>query len=183
MDDATLDLLARAAAAGDDRALAELVQATQSAVHRLCAHLASPREADDLTQETYLRALRALPRFRGDAPARVWLLAIARNTCADHVRTRTRRRRLDLRWRGRAEAARGADAGALVVEDLLSQLDQDQAAAFALTQVLGLSYAEAADVCDCPVGTIRSRVARARATLLAELTDEPAPDRAAGSAG
>jgi RNA polymerase sigma-70 factor (ECF subfamily) len=168
VDDAALDLLARAAAAGDDRALGELVAATQPAVHRLCAHLGSARDADDLTQETYLRALRSLPGYRGEAPVRTWLLSIARHVCADHVRTRVRRSRIDERLVERPGAV--ADIGdRAVVGDLLAHIDADQAAAFALTQVLGLDYAEAAEVCDCPVGTIRSRVARARAALLAEL--------------
>lgn len=167
-----LTLLARAAAAGDDRALGELVGATQDQVRRLCAHLGSPADADDLAQETYLRALRALPRFRGESPVLVWLLAIARHVCTDHVRRRVRRAEIDLRYRPRPGVTAPDDS--VVVEDLLGRLDTDQAAAFALTQVLGLSYDEAAEVCDCPVGTIRSRVARARAALLDQVRDADA---------
>ena len=61
---------------------------------QVCAVLGSDGEIEDLVQETYLRALRSLPRFRGDAPVRLWLLSIARRTCADHVRRRQRQRRL-----------------------------------------------------------------------------------------
>ena len=85
---------AAAAAEGDNVAVAELVRRTESAVWQLCAVLGSDGETEDLVQETYLRALRALPRFRGDAPVRLWLLSIARRTCADHVRRRQRQRRL-----------------------------------------------------------------------------------------
>jgi RNA polymerase sigma-70 factor (ECF subfamily) len=159
-----LKLLADAAAAGDDRALSELVRATQDHVRRLCAHLGSPAEADDLAQETYLRALQALPRFRGESPVLVWLLSIARHVCADHVRRRVRRAEIDRRYRARPRVTAPDDSA--VADDLLGRLDPDQAAAFTLTQVLGLSYEEAAEVCGCPVGTIRSRVARARAALL-----------------
>ena len=60
-------------------------------------------------------------------------------------------------------------ARAISVQALLSGLDPERRLAFALTQVLGLSYVEAAEICECPVGTIRSRVARARADLLARL--------------
>lgn len=60
---------------------------------------------------------------------------------------------------------------AIPVEALLAGLDPDRRQAFVLTQVLGLSYGEAAEVCDCPVGTIRSRVARARADLIARLSE------------
>lgn len=61
-------------------------------------------------------------------------------------------------------------AGEVAVADLLARLDPDRRAAFVLTQVIGLPYAEAAAVCECPVGTIRSRVARARENLIAMLT-------------
>lgn len=165
-----LSLLAQAAAAGDDRAVGELVVATQDQVRRLCAHLASPAEAEDLAQETYLRALRALPSYRGEAPVLVWLLSIARHVCTDHVRRRVRRAEIDRRFPARPRVHEADDA--VVVEDLLRRLDPDQASAFALTQVLGLSYDEAAAVCGCPVGTIRSRVARARAALVALVADD-----------
>jgi RNA polymerase sigma-70 factor, ECF subfamily len=160
-----LSLLAQAAANGDDDALAELVARTQATVHRLCAHLGSPGDADDLTQETYLRALQGLPRFRGESPVQVWLLSIARHVCADSVRRRVRRAEIDRRYPARV--ANTAPDQRILVEDLIARLDPDQAAAFVLTQALGLSYDEAAEVCDCPVGTIRSRVARARAVLVA----------------
>lgn len=166
--------LARAAGSGDRAALAALVRATQADVWRLCAHLVDPGAADDLTQETYLRAMRSLAGFRGDASARTWLLGIARRTCADAIRSRVRGRalveRVGRRERARARQALAAPAGGTTeLELLLAALDEDRRAAFTLTQVLGLSYAEAAEVCACPVGTIRSRVARARADLLAGL--------------
>ena len=146
---------------------------TQAEVWRLCRHLGGRAEADDLTQETYARALRSLPRFRGDASARTWLLLIARRTVADHVRRATR-----ARGRPPVVAAPVPDhAGAVVLDDRLAELAGDRRAAFVLTQVLGLSYAEAAEVCDVPVGTIRSRVARAREQLLDAL-DERSEGRA-----
>ena len=75
-----------AAREGDDQAVAELVRRTQPDVWRLCVALGSTGEEQDLVQETYLRALRSLGSYRGDAPVRAWLLSIARNVCADHVR-------------------------------------------------------------------------------------------------
>ncbi len=162
-----LTLLALAAAEGDDRALADLVRLTQDRVQRLCAHLGSPADADDLAQETYLRALRTLPRFRADAPVEVWLLSIARHVCADHVRRKVRRSEIDRRVRPRERVATPDHSGELW--DLVGGLDHEQREAFVLTQFLGLTYQEAADVCGCPVGTIRSRVARARMALLAQL--------------
>ena len=158
-----LTLLAEAAAAGDDRALRDLVVATQDAVRSLCRRLGSAEDAEDLAQETYLRALRALPSYRFEAPVRVWLLSIARHVCADHVRRRVRRGAIAQRFR--AAPAVSQPDHRIAVDDLVQRLDRDQAEAFVLTQELGLGYAEAAEVCDRPVGTIRSRVSRARAAL------------------
>ncbi len=163
--------LAAAAAEGDGAALAELVRQTQPAVWQLCTALGSHGETEDLVQDTYLRAVKALPTYRGDAPVRIWLLAIARRTCADHVRKRQRQRRLMQRLESEA-AARRADAPPVhglapaATDDLLAALDPDRREAFVLTQLVGLSYEEAAGVVGCPIGTIRSRVARARADLL-----------------
>ena len=164
-----LTRLALGARGGDPVAVAAFVRASQADVWRLCAHLVDVAEADELTQDTYLRALAALPRFRGDASARTWLLSIARRACADAIRSRRRRRalleRLHRREHHRAPVAQAPATGSVELDVLLGGLDEDRRAAFTLTQVLGLSYAEAAEVCGCPVGTIRSRVARARADL------------------
>jgi RNA polymerase sigma-70 factor (ECF subfamily) len=169
-----LTSLARAAGRGDRTALARLIRQTQGDVWRVCAYLVDPASADDLAQDTYLRAIPALRRFRGDAPVRAWLLAIARRACAAEISARSRDRRLSARLAatpdgtlGQPPAEPGAQAAA---DDLLAALEPDRRAAFVLTQLLGCSYAEAAAVCGCPVGTIRSRVARARDDLDAMIT-------------
>ncbi|ROT28265.1 sigma-70 family RNA polymerase sigma factor [Micromonospora sp. HM5-17] len=171
---------ALAARAGDRAAAAAFIRATQHDVHRFVSHLVGPGEAEDLTQETYLRAMRALPRFAGRSKALTWLLAIARRTCADHVRLAMRRPRVAALpdWQLAADAEQARDAvgfaGAVELVRLLEDLPQDRREAFVATQVAGLSYAEAAEVCDCPVGTIRSRVARAREDLVAAMrADQP----------
>jgi RNA polymerase sigma-70 factor (ECF subfamily) len=163
-----LDALASRAVAGDRVALSDLVRGTQADVWRLCAHLVDRQSADDLTQDVYARAIAALPRFRGESPVRLWLLGIARHVCVDEVRRRTRRRRLVGRP-STEEPVVPDPSGSVDLDDLLQGLDDDQRAAFVLTQVLGLRYAEAADALGCPVGTIRSRVARAREALVAAL--------------
>ena len=154
-----------AAREGDDRAVRELVVRTQPVVWRLCSVLGSQGEEEDLVQETYLRALRSAATYRGEAPVQAWLLSIARHVCADHVRRRTRQRRLVDRISRNtfSEPAGLADP----VDHLLPQLLAEQREAFELTQMVGLSYEEAAEVIGCPVGTVRSRVARGRARLLA----------------
>ena len=166
-----LERIAADAAGGDPLAAAALVRATQSDVWRLCAALGDRESADDLTQETYLRAFGSLHRFEGRSSVRTWLLSIARRVCADAVRSRRRRRLtlvrddadLEALSRPRTASAGDAVAEGAAVTDLLARLDADRREAFVLTQLLGLPYAEAAEVAGCPVGTIRSRVARARA--------------------
>jgi RNA polymerase sigma-70 factor, ECF subfamily len=168
-----LTALALTAGSGDRVAMAAFVRRTQPEVWRLCARLGDRGVADDLTQEVYLRALPALADFRGDASARTWLLQIARYVCADHVRRRSRKRALLTRLarrQGPADAVAPDPGGAVDLDALVEGLDPDRREAFVLTQVTGLSYAEAADVCEVPIGTIRSRVARARADLLDALT-------------
>ena len=159
-----LRALLEAAAEGDDGALAELVRRTQPDLWRLCTALGSRGEEEDLVQETYLRALGALSSFRGDAQVRSWLLAIGRNVCADHVRRRERQRRLVQRLLPSSTDVVVASGGGL--DDLLDTLDTDRREAFVLTQMLGYSYEHAAQAIGCPIGTVRSRVARARADLL-----------------
>src|SRR5579875_2449629 len=153
---------------GDAAAASAFVRATQGDVWRLCAHLASPAQADDLTQETYARAFASLHRFLGRSAARTWLLAIARRVCADAVRAAQRDRRLTVP----SARSLGDPAGSVAIRALIAALEPERREAFVLTQVIGLSYAEAADVCSCPVGTVRSRVARARADLVDALGDQ-----------
>jgi RNA polymerase sigma-70 factor (ECF subfamily) len=156
-----LTRLAVSAGDGDRIALAAFVRRTQPEVWRLCRHLVGPVAADDVTQDVYLRALPALPGFRAEASARTWLLGIARRAAADAIRREQRRRRLVPR----RTASAPDPASAIAVESLLAPLDPDRREAFVLTQLLGLSYAEAAEIAGVAVGTIRSRVARARAEL------------------
>jgi RNA polymerase sigma-70 factor, ECF subfamily len=165
--DPTTELALRARA-GDAGAQTAFVRATQAEVWRFTAALVDPGSADDLTQETYLRAFRALASFEGRSSVRTWLLGIARRTCADHLRAVVRRRRLDVRLAAEAvtELPHPDPAHRLGTADLLRRLPEERRTAFVLTQVLGLSYAEAAAVEDVPVGTIRSRVARARDELI-----------------
>jgi len=171
-DDEAVTALALAAARGNERALEAFIKATQQDVWRFVTYLSDAGNADDLTQETFLRALGAIERFSGRSSARTWLLAIARRVVADHVR----------RAQSRPRTAAGAnpehlptgDRHARGFEDLvevtamIADLSTEQREALLLTQLLGLPYADAAAVCGCPVGTIRSRVARARDALLVD---------------
>jgi RNA polymerase sigma-70 factor (ECF subfamily) len=159
--------IVRAAAAGDRGALSAFVRDTQDHVWRYCAYLGRGDDVADLVQETYARALRALPRFEGRTSGRVWLLSIARRVCADAVRSAQRRRALEARWRLERRPAHAAETVSL--ELLLDSLAPERREAFVLTQIVGLPYEATAQICRVPIGTVRSRVARAREQLQAAL--------------
>jgi RNA polymerase sigma-70 factor, ECF subfamily len=153
---------------GDRLALAESIRLSQGEVWRLASHLVGPNEADDVTQDVFIRAWRALPSFRAESSGRTWLLSIARRACADAVRGQARRRRLTARLRGHPSRAEGTHAvdEAHGLGELIARLPPAQREAFVLTQITGCSYAETAVLCGVQLGTIRSRVARARFELI-----------------
>ena len=171
LDDAITDL-ALAAGRGDRAAANALIKKTQRDVWRFLVYLAGSSEAEDLTQETFVRALSSAHRFTARSNARTWLLAIARRVAADHFRAAATRPKVatDQDWQVAAE--KGRTPNLPEIDDVVSinlavrMLDEDRRDAFVLTQVLGMGYAEAAGVCGCPIGTIRSRVARARRDLV-----------------
>jgi RNA polymerase sigma-70 factor (ECF subfamily) len=177
-----LTRLAVQARRGEPSVMAAFIRATQSEVYSLCAYLVDKDTADDLAQETYLRVFRALPDFRRESSARTWLLSIARRVCMDELRRRVRRRRRETlvpEFGTEFNTERpvpAVDDDQAEIRELLTQLPEDRRSAFVLTQVLGLSYAEAGDICQCPSGTIASRVARAREELIQAL-ERAAPRR------
>nr|WP_254400928.1 sigma-70 family RNA polymerase sigma factor [Streptomyces sp. AC555_RSS877] len=176
MDDSTT-AWALAARAGDTEAVEHFVRALHRDVLRYVAHLcADPQAVDDLAQDTFLRALGSLHRFEGRSSARAWLLSIARRAVIDSYRYSAARPRLHdaTDWQLAVERAQpcglpGFDDG-IALADLLAALPDERREAFVLTQLLGLPYEEAAALAGCPVGTVRSRVSRARATLIELLT-------------
>lgn len=155
---------------GDRAALERFVAITHPDVLALCRYLGDSDNYEDLAQQTYERAIASLHRFRATGQARHWLLTIARRTCADATRSRIRRRRLTDRAVSAALVVGNNQADptpTCELDELILGLHPDRRAAFVLTQISGLRYDEAAEVLDVPVGTIRSRIARARADLIA----------------
>ncbi|MGW0334679.1 sigma-70 family RNA polymerase sigma factor [Streptomyces sp. NPDC003011] len=173
---------ALAARTGDPDAVEHFVRALHRDVLRYVAHLcADPQTVDDLAQDTFVRALGSLHLFEGRSSARAWLLAIARRAVIDGYRyAAARPRPCDAPdWQLAVERAQprglpGFEEGVALL-DLLATLPEERREAFVLTQLHGLPYAEAAALSDCPIGTVRSRVARARSTLIALITAPDAP--------
>ncbi|MFB7257635.1 sigma-70 family RNA polymerase sigma factor [Streptomyces nojiriensis] len=185
--DAAVTRLALDARDGDPVKTDRFVRALHRDVWRYVAYLsADTQAADDLTQDVFLRALASLHRFEGRSSARTWLLSIARRTVVDSLRHAAARPRLSDRcdWQAAAEQTQPYDVpgfeDGIALAELLAVIPAERREALVLTQLLGLSYAEAATAVGCPIGTVRSRVARARTSLIALLTDtrtaDPAPE-------
>lgn len=139
-----------------------------------------PADADDLTQLTVERALARRDQWRPDSKLDSWMFRIMRNAWIDEARTRQRRGRIlappELGELAADPTAPSLDArlGASAVERALNDLPEDQRTAVALVLIEGLSYQEAADCLDIPMGTLTSRLARGRATLQTVLIDQGA---------
>lgn len=150
---------------GDRVALEGFLRLIQTDVWRACRYTVDAQSADDLAQEVMVQVVGSLHRITPDHQVRGWVLGIARHVCLDEIRRRQRRRKVQselINLRPSGDAELDTDVS---VRDLVRLLDVERREAFVLTQIIGLSYEEAADVCRCPVGTIRSRVARARLEL------------------
>ena len=135
-------------------------------IWRFCAHLTSTEESDDLAQESLLRIASHLHHWRGDS-ALAWALGVTRNVCFDHLRRQARRRTDPVPQV--PPVAVTAAYGAVETMLVLDRLPLEQREAIVLTQLLGLPYVDAAAVMGVPVGTVRSRVARGRDNLAAQL--------------
>jgi RNA polymerase sigma-70 factor (ECF subfamily) len=189
-------LLVERVQSGDREAFGLLVSKYQRKLLRLVMRLVrDPAEAEDVTQEAFIKAYRALPNFRGDSAFYTWLYRIGVNTAKNWLVAHGRR--MPLMSEVVDDDSEGIEEGVLLRDDatpdrvLMSRqigetvnaamdaLPEDLRTAISLREIEGLSYEEIAQVMDCPIGTVRSRIFRAReaiATRLRPLLDT-APDR------
>jgi len=123
---------------------------------------------DDVLQDAYVSAFRALPRFRGDSSLETWLYRIVYNACIDDLRRRREHEALE-EWDDRLVATPAEPEERLDLAAALASLPPELRAVVLLVDAEGLSYAEAADALGAPAGTIASRLNRARAHLQAVL--------------
>lgn len=157
-DDQQITAWALAASQGDSQALAAFVRSTQHDVWRFLHHLLDLPSTDDLTRDVYRRAVRELSRCDDGRSARLRLLTVARRVAGEHMRPPRLVEPAPNGGRPRHEDD---------LRRMVRQLRPELREAFVATQLLGLSYVEAARVCECPVAAIRTRVARARNDLVA----------------
>ena len=163
----------RAAQRGDVRAFEQLVRAFQGEIWRLCVQLLRDESlAHDVTQESFVRAYRFLPRYRGDAKFSTWLFSISRNCALDEIRRAGRRKRVRDRLEAEPSRLQSDPTVAIEVRESLEALSLDLREPVIFIDMFGCSYNEVARILDLPVGTVKSRVHRARGQL-ASLLREP----------
>ncbi len=176
--DSDASLLA-AARAGDHTAFAALVRRYQGLVFAVAYRLLGDRDAaEDVTQEAFVRAYFSLDRLRGDN-FRAWVLRIASNAALDQLRAAGRRRQVPLELAPERPVeptvCSAVEHLGLVeaLEAALAQLPPEQRAVVVLADVEGLPYDEVATILSLPIGTVKSRLARARMRLRALLEADP----------
>src|SRR5689334_9776519 len=170
-----------AAASGDPAALERLLDRHADLVHAVCRRIVNdPDDALDATQEALIAAARGIARFDGRSRFTTWLYRIATNAAIDELRRRRRRPVPQEELpepRAAAPDGTGAVDARLDVDAALAALPEDYRVAVVLRDLCDLDYAEIADVLDVPPGTVRSRIARGRAALHAELGGNPQTTR------
>ncbi len=180
MTDSTDIQLVERAQAGDERAFELLVRKYQYKIIQLVSRLVGEGEAPDVAQETFIRAWRALPGFRGQSAFYTWLYRIGINTAKNYLVSRSRRPAdqdidmADAELFGHTEHLSDIDTpeAELLTEEIrqcvivtITGLPPDLRQAITLRELEGLSYEEIAEVMDCPIGTVRSRIFRAREAI------------------
>jgi RNA polymerase sigma-70 factor, ECF subfamily len=171
---------------GDKRAFELLVEKYQRKLARLLSRLIrDPGEVEDVTQEAFIKAYRALPSFRGDSAFYTWLYRIGINTAKNYLVAMGRRAPTSTEME--AEEAEGHESGELLrdintpesllltkeigntVNAAIEALPEELRSAIQLRELEGMSYEEIAKLMDCPIGTVRSRIFRAREAIAERL--------------
>lgn len=178
--------LVERAQGGDKRAFGLLVDKYQRKLGRLLSRLIrDPAEVEDVVQESFIKAYRALPSFRGDSAFYTWLYRIGINTAKNYLVAMGRRPQAtgdieiedaenfedgnELRTMDTPETELMGKEIARTVNDTVAALPEELRTAITLREIEGLSYEEIATMMDCPIGTVRSRIFRARETIAQKL--------------
>ena len=181
---------------GDKQAFGLLVSKYQRKLVRLLSRLVrDPAEVEDVAQEAFIKAYRALPNFRGDSAFYTWLYRIGINAAKNYLATKGRRTPTTSEFdTDEAEVFDGGDQLrdnnsperilmskqiADTVNSAMDKLPEDLRNAISLREIDGMSYEEIAQIMDCPIGTVRSRIFRAREAISEKLKPllDAAPDR------
>ncbi len=187
MSDREIDQqLVERAQSGDKRAFELLVIKYQRKVERLLSRLIRDQaEIEDVTQESFIKAYRALAGFRGDSAFYTWLYRIAVNTAKNYLVTQGKKAptstgfdaeeaegfedAVGLRDIATPDAELATKQIAQIVNNTIDKLPEELRTAITLREIDGLSYEEIAEIMDCPIGTVRSRIFRAREAVAEKL--------------
>lgn len=187
MSDRDIDLqLVERVRAGDKQAFGLLVEKYQRKLLRLLSRMVRDAdEVEDIAQETFIKAYRALPQFRGDAAFYTWLYRIGVNTAKNYLAGRGKAMptlseqalddddepddRLAVKDIGTPESELLSKQMVIAVNEAVDALPEELREAITLREMEGLSYEEIAEVMECPIGTVRSRIFRAREAIAAKL--------------
>ncbi len=170
------------AKAGEEEAFSELLKLYETRVYRFLLRMTrSPDDALDLSQETFLRVYRSLNLFKNQSSFSTWVFSIAHHLCVDHARKQARKNRFTFHSTDEAvhlpdgkPTPEQAAENQLLAQELdraLSAITPDLREIFLLREVSGLSYSEIADTLELELGTVKSRIARARLALQKELSE------------
>jgi RNA polymerase sigma-70 factor (ECF subfamily) len=170
---------------GDKRAFDLLVLKYRHRIYSLCSRFVrDPDEVQDVVQEAFIKAYRALPTFRGESAFYTWLYRITINTAKNYLVSRSRRppgsdvdvedaEHFEGAWALRdidgPESQLMTEQLRKVIDEAFRKLPEDLRTALSLREFDGLSYEEIADLMQCPVGTVRSRIFRAREAVDADI--------------
>ncbi len=170
---------------GERKAFDLLVLKYQHRIAKLIArYVHDPSEVLDVAQEAFIKAYRAIPKFRGDSAFYTWMYRIAINTAKNHLAAQARRPRdsgvdvtdaeqfdsaTDLRDTATPEGLALTEEIQQTVVAAIEALPEDLKVAISLRELEGLSYEDIAQVMECPIGTVRSRIFRAREAIIARL--------------
>lgn len=172
-------LLARRATRNDPRAWEEIVGLLGERIYNLALRFAgSPAEAEELTQDVFLRLYRGLGQYRGDVPLLAWSLRLSRNLCIDHWRHHQKRLASEASGEAMFEYLPGGsdthrdserEEERRLIHQALAGMSETLSTVVVLYDLEGLSYEEIADFLEIPLGTVKSRLNRARHELVARL--------------
>ncbi len=170
---------------GDAAAFESLIREHQTRLYHTCLRMMSnPDDARDMAQEILVKIWRSLPSFKGDSSFSTWLYRIAVNTCLDELRRRKKAKQTSMEalaesgWEPADPDAERLLDRALnreLIYRALGELHEDFRAVIVLRDVNGMAYEEIAEILGCPIGTVRSRLNRAR-KLLAKILLEMEPN-------